>query len=569
VASGAPLVEATPARPATSRPERWFRHRWVRNLGVLALYLIASVLLFGLGSIGDPAHRLVGGVSSDADAFLWFLAWWPHAIAHGIDPFFTRDVWAPNGISLIWTTSVPVPALVLAPITAALGPITSFDVLQLLGPALSAWTTYLLCRRVGGTPPAAFAGGWFLGFGSYEVVQVLVGHPNLGLLFPVPLCAYLIVRRLEGSLGPVAFVVWLGLALAAEFGISTEFLATMTLMGVLAGGVGLLFATPAIRTALVRAGVLALGAYALAAVLVSPGLYAAARLAQPTKRLVGGPAPTPFAQVRSFVLPGKAAQLHGGPLGLVPGGNGAYLSVAVVAILVLAAATGRHRRIGSYLLVMAATACGLTMGDSVRIGGATVRLPWHWLRRLPLIGLAAPTRIVAFAALAGAVAIALFASGASRSWSNAARWTLVVLALVSVAPNLTGQDWSEPMPNPPFFADGRYANVLRPGETVIVVWPRKGDKMYWQVETGWSMRLASGYLGLTPPGFRDPSFASKLSAGVVGPGRTGLLRRFVREHDVAAIVVVRAPQAEVDAIEGAFASVPTRIGGVLVYRLGP
>ena len=532
------------------------------------VYLAASVLLFGLGFLRDPMHRVVGGVSSESDAFLWFMAWWPHAIGHGIDPFFTHVVWAPTGISLIWTTSVPVPALILAPLTVAFGPVVSFGVLQLLVPALGAWTTYLLCRRVCGNGPAAFVGGWFFGFGSYEVVQVLVAHPNLGLVFLVPLSAYLIVRRLEGSLGPVAFVIWLGVALAAEFGISTELLATMTLMGAIAGALGLVFATTALRRALVRTGALALGAYALAALLVSPALYAAVHLPRPTKGSVAGPGPS-WTQVRAFVLPGSAAQFHGGPLGRVPGGNGAYLGVALVVVMVLVVVIGRHRRIGSFLLAVSAAACVLSLGTSVRVGGGTIWLPWHWLGHLPLIGLAAPARMVVFAAIAGAVAIALLAAERGPPWGRALRWTLVALAVVSVAPNLTRQDWSGLEPNPPFFASGSYRQVLHPGETVIVVWPRKGDKMYWLAETGMSMRLASGYVGLTPREFRDPSFASKLSAGVVGPGQIASLRRFVQEHDVAAIVVVQAPGSEIDAIEGAFGAAPTRIGGVTVYRLRP
>ncbi len=33
--------------------------------------------------------------------------WWPHAIAHGHDPFVANVVWAPHGVDLAWVTSSP------------------------------------------------------------------------------------------------------------------------------------------------------------------------------------------------------------------------------------------------------------------------------------------------------------------------------------------------------------------------------------------------------------------------------------------------------------------------------
>src|SRR5438094_321772 len=98
-------------------PRRWFEIRWVQNAGALTLYLIASLALFGGGWLPDPTHRVVGGTSFDADAFLWFLRWWPHGLAHGAYPFVTHADWAPTGISLLWTTSVPAPSLALGPLT--------------------------------------------------------------------------------------------------------------------------------------------------------------------------------------------------------------------------------------------------------------------------------------------------------------------------------------------------------------------------------------------------------------------------------------------------------------------
>ena len=63
----------------------------------------------------------------DPNFYIWSLRWWPYAISHGLNPLHSHQIGAPGGYQLAWTTSVPAVAVVLAPITAALGPITSFN----------------------------------------------------------------------------------------------------------------------------------------------------------------------------------------------------------------------------------------------------------------------------------------------------------------------------------------------------------------------------------------------------------------------------------------------------------
>ena len=93
--------------------------------------------------------------------------------------------------------------------------------------------------------------------------------------------------------------------------------------------------------------------------------------------------------------------------------------------------------------------------------------------------------------------------------------------------------------------------------------------MYWQARTGMAFRLAGGYLGVTPPGIADATFAKRVAAGEVGPAQAARLRAFVREHDVAAILVVGAPPRALAAISKAFGVSPKVVGGVTVYRLAP
>jgi hypothetical protein len=73
-------------------------------------------------------------------------------------------------------------------------------VAELAAPALAAWTAYLLCRHLVGSFLPALSGGFFFGFSPYLINEFGQGHPNLSLVFLVPLAAYLVVRLLDGSL---------------------------------------------------------------------------------------------------------------------------------------------------------------------------------------------------------------------------------------------------------------------------------------------------------------------------------------------------------------------------------
>src|SRR5262249_45289411 len=114
----------------------------------LALYAVLSLVLFGLPVIGHLGSRIVASDQIDSSQFMWFLAWWPHAILHGLNPFVTHEIFYPNGFNLEWSTAMPLEGIVLAPITLAFSPVASWNVIQLASPAVSAWTAYLLCRHV-------------------------------------------------------------------------------------------------------------------------------------------------------------------------------------------------------------------------------------------------------------------------------------------------------------------------------------------------------------------------------------------------------------------------------------
>ena len=133
----------------------------LRRPHVLAalIYLDLSVCLFGIRVLAHPSTSYLG-YPRDPGFFIWCLEWWPWAILHGYNPFYSHLVWAPAGFDLTWTTSVPGLSLLAAPITLIFGPVVSYNILAIAGPALSAWTAYILCDCLVERFWPALFGGW-------------------------------------------------------------------------------------------------------------------------------------------------------------------------------------------------------------------------------------------------------------------------------------------------------------------------------------------------------------------------------------------------------------------------
>src|SRR5213080_3292019 len=100
------------ASPVMSRDKR------INNLPAgglaLILYLILSLIYFG--TTGDLSRSYLGH-GLDPIAYIWFLNWWPWAIAHGLNPLVTHYVWYPHGFDLAWAGSMPSVALPMWPVT--------------------------------------------------------------------------------------------------------------------------------------------------------------------------------------------------------------------------------------------------------------------------------------------------------------------------------------------------------------------------------------------------------------------------------------------------------------------
>jgi hypothetical protein len=196
----------------------------------LLLYGGLALLFWGPWVLDDPGSKILAANDLDPSAYLWFFAWWPHALLNGLDPFYTDLIFVPEGYNLAWVTSMPGPSLILAPVTLTLGSVATFNLISFAAPVLSAWTAFLLCRHVTGSVPASLLGGYLFGFSPYMLYQ-LRGAPQLALMALAPVLVLLTVRHVQGSLSGRAFVVAMTAAFTAQILTSTEVFATAVLFG--------------------------------------------------------------------------------------------------------------------------------------------------------------------------------------------------------------------------------------------------------------------------------------------------------------------------------------------------
>ena len=129
----------------------------------------------------------------------------------------------------MWNTSLPLPGLLLAPVTATWGPVLSFNLLLVLAYGLSAWCAYLAIRRFVPGHLAAAVGGLVYGFSPAIRVQSHHLHMSLAFLVPLMLLALheILVRQRRS---PWLVGTGLGLMAGAQLLIGEELLAMTALL---------------------------------------------------------------------------------------------------------------------------------------------------------------------------------------------------------------------------------------------------------------------------------------------------------------------------------------------------
>ncbi len=557
----------------------------LQGLLALGIYLAVFIVGFGLALVGGLGQPKVGQGYVDPNLFIWFWRWWPYALTHGINPLYSHEIGAPAGYNLAaWTTSTPSVALLVWPVTAAFGPIASFNLTLLLAPPTAAWAAFVAARRLTGRFWPALLAGAVYGFNIYELAHDVSGQPNVSVTLLFPLLVYLVVLWWDGTLGRTGFVIWLAVALALEFYTFTEGFLDETLLILVALVAGFAVAGPEARRTVARLAGLVAIAYAGAVALASPYLLDELlnmprglnrNSPQYSLHLLGLVLPR---QDRLWGLPSLAAMSSRNPAAV-------YVGIPMLVLLLAFAVVTWSSRLTRLLVVTFAAAIVFSVGPVLVIGGRhAFTLPWSRLWNLPIARSVEANRFILFCYLVLALVLALWLAAPVRNrLLLAARWGLAALALAAIFANLPTfaqvvgpprQARTPAVPSlqptnalPAFVTDGLYRRYLKPGETVVVLSHRGNAGMLFQADTDFYFRNAGGFINASLNGGNAlPLPVAQLSDP--SPARERAFSRYVHQAGVGAIIVERAWSEKWMYIFGDLGLRGTTVGGVTIYDTG-
>jgi hypothetical protein len=560
-------VDASPrARPFV----RFIKSPATQTLFALAVYVAVWLSTVASTLVGHPTDASIAQRNMDPDLFVWVVGWWPYAIGHGLNPLFSSLVSAPAGQPLGWVTTVPPLAILASPLTLTAGPLVSFSFLTALGPPLSAWGAFVLCRRLTGKFWPALVGGAVFGFSAYETRSAGVGQLDLCYSVLLPILAYLMVVWWQRGIRSRTYVILAAAALAVQFYLFTEIFADLTAILVVALLLGFALAGRKYRPVVLRLGGLTAVGYLIAVVLASPLIIAA--LSSKAPKAV----PFTATDLASFVLPRpyslpRIAWLTNAALGAHPISTAGYIGVPLLILAVLLAVTSWRNRLVRLLTCMLVLIILASLGPVVYLQGRPeARLPWAALFDLPVVRNAWMSRLMIFAFLALAVATALWLShprslSTWRQWLfPSLRWLLAALVVVSVVIDVFPAKRNQLTAAPAFITSGQYRFHLSPGEIVVVVSGIPNAGLLWQAQSRYNIRLAGGFFNEGFGSFSDEP-----------PAVAGLQRRnyalanafvaYVKRDKIGAILVDAAHEPGWARLIPRVGLVGHLIGGVLVY----
>jgi hypothetical protein len=441
----APVLDPPASLPAEHRAVL-LRATWsaaaspvTRHLALLLCYLGAGVAV-----TWPRATYLAGRLPSSRDSasYVWGFWWVARQATHLTSLWSTGHMAAPVGINLGFHTLMPLPGLLMTPVTIVFGPSASYNLMVIAVPGLLCYAMYRAARLWLPSQTGAIAAGAFYGLSAMFSQQDWY-HLNIaaGALFlPMALEASVRARRRPGTRQAIILGLVIGSAVLTdpESAVLTGILTALVLLPWLLRRRSL----PALRVAALAVATAALVAapqiiammqeLAIGSLAIRPALLAV------TYKLYGVGLPGMFAptpRVADFGLGNMAAPfLHSRDNEGLP-----MFGVALSAMALGGLATAWRRR-SAWLLALTWAGCAaLALGTSLWIAKRQflpVSRPWHgarvsmilpytWFVRLP--GLSS-FREADRLAILGMVPAALLA-GAAVNWLRYHGRPLIVVVL--------------------------------------------------------------------------------------------------------------------------------------------
>ena len=496
---------STAIDPVQSAPST--RRRLLPSIVVIGSYLLIGFVAFWPIFKGFSTQYFAS--EPDYDLALWYLAWMPHALGHGLNPFFSNAIFAPHGVNLSENAAAPLLGITTTPL-AWLSPIARANLLTILAMPVSATAAFVVLRKWHVWLPAAALSGLIYGFSPYMVAQGLA-HISLNFVPLPPFIALTVACIVERRGSPRRLGVQLGLLVAAQYLISPEVLASVIICVVVA------LAGVAIR----RRGNVSQLIRALAVPVGASLLLAAVVLAYPVWMLLGGPqhftgptrgtAPFYYNDLLNSVVPGPMQKVS---LGLRSTGTrllsgdivetGGYIGVPLLILTCYLSWRSRRSPRTQLTVLLLLVVAVLGLGPHLAVDGrlSQIPLPFLLLDHLPLLDNLLPARM---ALLVGAFLAALIAFGLDDIHSDPASlaesgrrgrsaiFAAVILTVLVVTwlpqwPYVRSQALTMP---------ALVAGAVPPGDPVVLTYPFPTvlgmQAMMWQAEDDFNFRLLGGY----------------------------------------------------------------------------
>jgi hypothetical protein len=568
------------------------------GVGPFLIYLAVSVMTIGRSLIVNPSARYIGN-GVDPSQFMWYLRWWPYAIAHGLNPFVPRIIWPPSGVNIGWSASIPLPSIIAYPLTATIGIVPTFNLLCLMCPALAGWAAFLVCRLVSRSYWPSILGGFIFGFSAHMLGKSF-GNLNDAIVFPVPLALYLAILWYVERIATRTFVLLLSALLIIQFLCFIETFATMSLFG----GFALLLAIGLYegderKRLMAMIGPLAMS-YTIAIVVLSPYIYFLFAHRMRSAEIM--PAYAFSIDPVNFLIPSPLNEL-----GRIPwfadistsyvGGlmeSGGYLGPALILIAILFTRRYWHEKRGRLMVDLLILMLVFALGPRLHVleNITQIALPWAPFISLPFIQKALPARFMLYATLDLAMMTALWLG--TLSARPFVKVTIAAITVFFLLPNLSGTYWTVETSIPEFFSAGLYERYLTPGENVIIIpYGVNGDAMLWQATANMYFKMIQGWTGFpeAPVEFENWPIMDALLRNVEIPDVGIQLKAFLAAYHISTVIVVqggmctwqylptrfaprtwsRAPISDHDSALwtqwlATLGVAPIRVGGVMLYR---
>lgn len=203
-------------------PGRWERARRLARArpAVAQAILLACYVAAGI-AVTWPRVTFLWGMlpaTRDAGGYVWDFWWVARQVTHLASPWSTSYLAAPVGAALGYHTLMPLPGLLMTPVTLAFGPSVSYNLLSIVCPGLLCYAMYRAARLWPPAQSAAVAAGAFFGLSailawrSWYEVNLAAG----ALFLPMVLEASVRLRRRPGRRQAIILGVVIGAAVLTD-----------------------------------------------------------------------------------------------------------------------------------------------------------------------------------------------------------------------------------------------------------------------------------------------------------------------------------------------------------------